>query len=160
MAVCAACANEDIPVDPVSLLCRSCQDELGVPYDATEEPTPISAPSIILTTEATSNLKVTKRLGIVSAECVIGQNIFKDVAASFRDLFGGRSKTMQNGLRDAKNTVLQELAHAASDLRADAVVGVQFHYASIGGAGSVNMLLLTVTGTAVKLTGSDRHWPD
>ncbi|WP_074968785.1 YbjQ family protein [Paracoccus aminovorans] len=151
MAVCAACRNEDFAIDPVSQLCRSCQDELGEGDYATEEEVPEAVRSVLLTTESSSNLKVIKRLGIVSSECVVGQNIFKDVAAGFRDLFGGRSKVMQNGLREARKVVLQELSQEAVELGADAIVAVQLHYASIGGSGSVNMLLLTATGTAVKL---------
>lgn len=154
MGVCAACQSEDAKIDPVSELCPSCQEEL-FPDNATDVVSAdhvVKQPAtIILTTEATSNLAIKRRLGIVSAECVIGQHIFKDVAASLRDLFGGRSKVMQNGLREAKNVVLEELSDEASALGADAVVGVQFHYASVGGSGSMNMLLLTVTGTAVTL---------
>lgn len=155
MAVCVACQSEDKKVDPVSELCPSCQDDL-LPEDTVSQ-TPVDLDdmqtrTILLTTEATSNLSITTRLGIVSAECVIGQHIFKDIAAGLRDLFGGRSKVMQNGLRDAKALVLEELSDEAAQLGADAVVAVQFHYASVGGAGSVNMLLLTATGTAVKLS--------
>lgn len=154
MAVCAACQTEDARIDPVSELCPLCQEELTPDHAAGPEPVDLAvrqSPEIILTTEASSNLAIRTRLGIVSAECVIGQHIFKDVAASLRDLFGGRSKAMQNGLREAKNVVLDELADEAAALGADAVVAVQFHYASVGGSGSVNMLLLTVTGTAITL---------
>lgn len=153
MAICAACRNEDFAIDPVSQLCRSCQDELGEGDYATEDEVSEAVRSILLSTETSSNLKVKERLGIVSAECVIGQHIFKDIAAGFRDFFGGRSKVMQKSLKDAKTIVLDELRAEAFRLGADAVVAVQFHYASVGGAGSVNMLLLTVTGTAVRL------WP-
>lgn len=155
MAVCIACQSEDKRVDPVSELCPYCQDELLPKSDVSQTNADIEevqTSTILLTTEAASNLSIKTRLGIVSAECVIGQHIFKDMAAGLRDLFGGRSKVMQNGLRDAKTLVLEELSDEAAQLGADAVVAVQFHYASIGGTGSVNMLLLTATGTAVKLS--------
>lgn len=153
MPVCIACGTEDRTVDNVSELCRSCRDDLGTTEGYPEEAeAPKVKSAIVLTTEASSNLKVSRRLGIVTAECVIGQHIFKDIAAGLRDFFGGRSKVMQNGLKDARSVVLSELEEEAAELGADAVVAVQFHYASVGGAGTVNMLLLTATGTAVKLS--------
>lgn len=147
MAICAACGNEDFAIDPVSQLCRSCQDELGQGDYGAEEEVSEAVCSILLTTEATSNLKVTKRLGIVSAECVVGLHLFKDLATGFRDVFGGRSNTLQSALRDIKSTALQELQAEALNLGADAVVAVNLQYSEIGG----RMLLLVVTGTAVKL---------
>lgn len=154
MVVCVACQTDVVAVDSISELCSECQGDL-IPDTATTQ-TVVSEsrkkPStVMLTTEASASIAVRSRLGIVSAECVIGQHIFKDIAAGFRDFFGGRSKAMQKGLRDAKDAVLEELSDEAADLGADAVVAIQLHYASVGGAGSVNMLLLTATGTAVTL---------
>ncbi|MDT1064378.1 YbjQ family protein [Paracoccus sp. CPCC 101403] len=147
VAVCAACQNEDFTVNPVSQLCRSCEDELGATDYATEAEVSEAVSSILLTTEATSNLRVTKRLGIVSAECVVGLHIFKDLATGLRDVFGGRSKVMQSSLREIKQTALQELQEEAFKLGADAVVAVNLQYSDING----KMLLLVASGTAVKL---------
>ena len=105
---------------------------------------------IILTTETAHNLPVTERLGIVTAECVFGMHIFKDLFTAGRDLFGGRSATMQNTLKDARNTVLKELREEAIALGADAVVGVDLDYSEISGGGK-SMLFLVASGTAVKL---------
>ena len=103
--------------------------------------------TILLTTESNSNLKVTERLGIVSAECVVGLHLFKDIATGLRDVFGGRSSTMQSALRDIKRAALTELQQEALKLGADAVVAVNLQYNEVGG----KMLLLVATGTAVKL---------
>lgn len=105
---------------------------------------------IILTTETAHNLPVDQRLDIVSAEVVIGLHLFKDIAAVWRDAFGGRSKVMQNGLREARQTALTELRREAVDLGADAVVGIDLDYSEISGAGK-NMLFLVASGTAVTL---------
>ncbi|WP_283176762.1 YbjQ family protein [Gemmobacter sp. 24YEA27] len=105
---------------------------------------------IILTTETAHNLPVGQRLDIVTAEVVIGMHLFKDIASAFRDTFGGRSATMQQGLRDARKTALDELRLEAHALGADAVVGVDLDYSEISGGGK-SMLFLVASGTAVTL---------
>jgi uncharacterized protein YbjQ (UPF0145 family) len=105
---------------------------------------------IQLTTESTHNLPVRSRLAIITAEVVIGMHLFKDIASAFRDTFGGRSETMQNGLREARITALEELRLEAAALGADAVVGVDLDYSEISGGGK-SMLFLVASGTAVTL---------
>jgi uncharacterized protein YbjQ (UPF0145 family) len=109
-----------------------------------------AAAGIILTTETAHNLPVTGRLGIVSAECVIGMHLFKDIAAAFRDTFGGRSQSMQDVLREARVTALDDLRREAYELGADAVVGIALNYNEISGGGK-SMLFLVASGTAVNL---------
>lgn len=109
-----------------------------------------AAARIILTTETAHNLPVSERLDIISAEVVIGMNLFKDIASAFTDTFGGRSKNMQAGLRQAREAALSELRLEAHALGADAVVGVDLDYSEISGGGK-SMLFLVATGTAVKL---------
>lgn len=110
-----------------------------------------AAARIVLTTETAHNLPVTDRLGIISAEVVIGMNLFKDIASAFTDTFGGRSKNMQTGLRQARESALAELRQEALALGADAVVGVDLDYSEISGGGK-SMLFLVASGTAVKLS--------
>lgn len=110
-----------------------------------------AAARIILTTETAHNLPVTDRLGIISAEVVIGMNLFKDIASAFTDTFGGRSKNMQTGLRQARESALAELRQEAHALGADAVVGIDLDYSEISGGGK-SMLFLVASGTAVKLS--------
>lgn len=108
------------------------------------------AETIILTTETAPDLSISERLDIITAECVIGMHLFKDVAAIFRDALGGRSKTMQSGLRDARKIALTELRREAAAMGADAVVGVALDYSEISGGGK-SMLFLVASGTAVTL---------
>lgn len=108
------------------------------------------AARMILTTETAHNLVVAERLGIVAAEYVLGMNLFRDIAASVRDVVGGRSATMQRGLREAREAALEELKRDAAALGADAIVGIDLDYSEISGAGK-NMLFLVASGTAVKL---------
>lgn len=111
---------------------------------------------IILTTETAHNLPVTDRLGIVTAEYVIGMHIFRDVASLFRDVFGGRSQTMQKGLKEARTAALNEMRSEAHALGADAVVGIDLDYSEISGGGK-SMLFLVASGTAVRLDRYDQN---
>lgn len=109
------------------------------------------ARNMILTTEGTPlGLTITDRLGIVTAECAFGMHIFKDIFTIARDAFGGRSAAIQNTLKDARNTALEELRMEAATLGADAVIAVDLDYSEFSGAGK-SMLFLVASGTAVKL---------
>lgn len=104
---------------------------------------------VVLTTETASNLKVLKRLDVITAECAYGMNIFKDLFASISDIFGGRNKSIQNTLKDARKNVLAELQKEAFSLGANAVVGIDLDYSEISGGGKFGMLFIVASGTAV-----------
>lgn len=144
--VCSGCVADEIYANAVSRL-----DTLGKPPEHLVEERALER--IILTTETAHTLPVAERLDIVTAEVVIGMHLFMDIASAFRDTFGGRSKTMQEGLRDARKTALAELRQEAHALGADAVVGVDLDYSEISGGGK-SMLFLVASGTAVKLSAN------
>ena len=98
-----------------------------------------------------SNFQVKDEIGIVTAECVYGMNLFRDTFAAVRDIFGGRSKATQKVLRDARNICLDELKIEAYELGADGVIGIDLSYNEISGGGKSGMILLVASGTAVKL---------
>ena len=104
---------------------------------------------VLLTTESAPNLKIVRRIDIVTAECVYGMNIFKDIFASLSDTFGGRNKSIQNTLRDARTTALTELRKEAYSLGANAVIGIDLDYSEISGGGKSGMLFIVASGTAV-----------
>ena len=62
------------------------------------------------TTPAVPGRTIQEALGIVSAECVLGINVFRDMLGGLRDFFGGRSGTHQKALREVRETCLEELA--------------------------------------------------
>lgn len=105
--------------------------------------------SVLLTTESNSNLQIIERIDIVTAECAYGMNVFKDLFASVRDVFGGRSEAVQKTMRDARKTVLYELRREAHLVGANAVVAVDLDYVELSGAG--NMVMLVASGTAVRI---------
>ena len=104
---------------------------------------------ILSTTNNVDGKPVKDYLGIVTGETIIGANIVKDVFASIRDIVGGRSSSCEKVLREAKNTALKEMTENAEKLNADAVIGIDLDYETVGNRGG--MLMVTASGTAVKL---------
>lgn len=87
--------------------------------------------------------------GIVSGETIIGANVLRDFMAGLRDFFGGRSVSYEEVLREAKQTALQEMSNEAERMGANAVVGIDLDYETVGSSGS--MLMVTCSGTAVRI---------
>ena len=102
------------------------------------------------TTHTIPGREVRGLLGIVTAECVLGINVFRDMLGGLRDIVGGRSGTHQNALREARQSCLEELAQNADELGADAIIGVDLDYSEISGGGK-GMVFLVASGTAVRL---------
>ena len=78
---------------------------------------------------------------------MLGVNVFKDVAAGMRNIFGGRSQSYENELASGVSDALVELEKQAAQLGAEAVVGVDIDYEAVGN----NMLMISASGTAVTL---------
>lgn len=104
---------------------------------------------IISTTNTLQTHDIKQYCGIVTGETIIGANIFKDFFAGIRDIVGGRSGSYERVLKEAKDTALKEMKEQALHIGADAVVGVDLDYESVGPSGG--MLMVTASGTAVKL---------
>jgi uncharacterized protein YbjQ (UPF0145 family) len=103
---------------------------------------------VITTTSTVDGRPVQQYLGIINAQSIIGANIFKDIFAGLRDVFGGRSKTYERVLEQAKEDALRELAQKAQAIGADGILGVDLDFETVGSGGS--MLMVIATGTAVK----------
>jgi uncharacterized protein YbjQ (UPF0145 family) len=102
---------------------------------------------LITTTPGIEGRPVTEYLGVVTAQGVLGVNAFKDVGAGMRNIFGGRAKSYENELASGVSDALAEMEQQAAQLGADAVVGVDIDYETVGN----NMLMVSVSGTAVRL---------
>lgn len=103
---------------------------------------------IVTTSNAVEGREVAEYLGIVAGEAVLGANIFRDFFANIRDLVGGRSGSYQKVLRDGRNMAVDDMIDEAAGLGADAVIGVDLDYESVGQSGG--MLMVSVNGTAVR----------
>jgi uncharacterized protein YbjQ (UPF0145 family) len=102
---------------------------------------------MVLTTHTIEGKNLTKYLGLVTGEAILGANLFKDLFANIRDIVGGRSASYERELREAKNIAVQEMAQQARGLGGNAVIGVDLDYETIGQNGS--MLMVSASGTAV-----------
>ncbi len=102
---------------------------------------------ILTTTPTIEGYPVKQYLGVVASETIIGANVFRDIMAGLRDFFGGRSSSYEEVLKKAKDTALQELQERAAALGANAVIGIDLDYETVGANGS--MLMVTASGTAV-----------
>ena len=87
--------------------------------------------------------------GVVSGETIIGANFVKDFFAGIRDIVGGRSGSYERVLREAKDSAMREMTDAALRLGANAVIGIDLDYETIGSSSS--MIMVTCSGTAVKI---------
>jgi len=106
---------------------------------------------IILTTaNSLEGYRIVETVEVISSECVFGINIFHDLFAGLTDIFGGRSYTTQQVLRDARRTCLYELKREAAALGANAVIAIDLDYSESSGKGK-SMLFLVATGTAVRV---------
>lgn len=101
------------------------------------------------TTNQIEGKKINTYLGVLSAEVIIGANIFSDILATVRDVVGGRSATYEKKFSEAKAIALVELEEKAKGLGANALVGIDFDFETIGANNS--MLMVSVSGTAVTI---------
>lgn len=104
---------------------------------------------IITTTPNVEGKPINTYLGVVTGEAILGANVMKDLFAGFRDIVGGRSAAYEKELRTARDIALREMTEEAERLGANAVVGVDLDYETVGSQGG--MLMVTCSGTAVKV---------
>jgi len=104
---------------------------------------------LVTTTPSIEGRQIVEYKGLVAGEAILGANLFRDLFASIRDIVGGRSGAYEKVLSDARQTAINDMTEAAARLGANAVVGVDIDYETIGSNGS--MLMVTASGTAVRL---------
>lgn len=131
--------------------CGSKEDgSIAIPPPLPIQPLPPQPPKIELPCSTTPYLPgrvIDSVVGVVFGEAIMGANILRDFAASFTDIVGGRSGAYENNLRNARSIAMQEMIIEARKLGADAVVGADIDYETIG----ESMLMVAASGTAVKL---------
>ena len=106
----------------------------------------------IATTPTIEGHPALRYLGLVSGEAILGANIFRDFFAGIRDIVGGRSGAYEGELRKAREIALREMQDQAAALGANAIIGIDLDYETIQmGSNSGNMLMVSASGTAVRL---------
>ena len=91
------------------------------------------------TTPTLEGQSIVEYCGVVTGEAILGANIFRDFFAGIRDIVGGRSGAYEKELRKAREIAFQELGEQAKALGADAVVGIDIDYETVGKDGSMLM---------------------
>lgn len=104
---------------------------------------------LLTTTPSVEGRPIREYRGIVTGEAILGANVFKDMFAGIRDIVGGRSGTYERELARAREIALDELRLRASELGANAVVGVDLDFEVLGA--NNGMLMVSASGTAVVL---------
>ena len=99
------------------------------------------------TTPTIEGHPIRQYMGVVTGETIIGANFIKDFMAGIRDIVGGRSASYERVLKAARETSMNEMAQRAAAMGANAVVGIDIDYETIGQGGS--MLMVSTSGTAV-----------
>jgi uncharacterized protein YbjQ (UPF0145 family) len=102
---------------------------------------------LLTTTSVIEGRAVSRYLGIVTGEAIIGANVFRDMFAAVRDIVGGRSATYEKGLSEAREMALEEMKRRAASLGANAVIAVDLDYEVLGSRNG--MLMVSASGTAV-----------
>ena len=100
---------------------------------------------IITTTNTLQDKQITAYHGVVTGTCIMGANVFRDIFAGIRDIVGGRSGAYEEVIEKAKNEAIAEMIERAERMHANAIIGIDIDYETIGGS----MLMVAVSGTAV-----------
>ena len=101
----------------------------------------------IVTTDSIEGKRIAAYKGIVSGDAIVGANFIKDFFAKVTDVLGGRAGGYEKALRGAKEHAMNDMIEQAQSVGANAIIGVDLDYESIGGT----MLMVSANGTAVVL---------
>ena len=104
---------------------------------------------LMTTTSTLQDCEIRDYLGVVTGDAIMGANIVRDLFAGVRDIVGGRAGAYEESLTDARETAMREMEQRARAMGADAVIGIDLDYETVGSGGS--MLMVSASGTAVKL---------
>jgi uncharacterized protein YbjQ (UPF0145 family) len=102
---------------------------------------------IVSTTHDLQGRSISEYLGIVVGESIIATSMLRDIKAGLRDIVGGRSGAYEEKMREARDVAIKEMQDQAEQLGANAVVGVDIDYETVGNG----MMMVSASGTAVKL---------
>ena len=102
---------------------------------------------ILSTTNSIEGKSIREYKGLVTGETIIGANLFKDIFATITDIVGGRSGAYEKVLREAKDTAIAEMKQRAMENGANAIIGIDLDYETLGA--NNGMLMVTASGTAV-----------
>lgn len=108
---------------------------------------PIVRDITVTTTSSIEGREVAVYVGIVAAEVVLGIEVIQEPSRGIMARFRRGSASVGSSLTEARDAALREMKSRAAAKGADAVVGVSLGHQVVN-----SMLLVTATGTAVRLS--------
>ncbi|NWF36594.1 heavy metal-binding domain-containing protein [Mariprofundus sp. KV] len=105
---------------------------------------------LLSTTPTIEGKSISDYKGVVVGEAILGANIFRDLFAGIRDIVGGRSGAYEKEMAKAREIAFTEIEARATELGANAIVGIDLDYEVVGKDGS--MMMVSISGTAVTLS--------
>ena len=102
---------------------------------------------LVTTTSTIEGKRILEYKMVVFGEVITGVNFVRDFAAGMRNFFGGRSQGYEEELVSARNQAMDEMISRATQLGANAIVGVDIDYEVLGADNG--MMMVTASGTAV-----------
>lgn len=103
---------------------------------------------VMLTTETDPNLRITKRIEILTAQSVFNITNFKDLTAGALKPLKGSSNKLDKQLEELRAESLRGLRRKAFDVGANAVVGVHLDLSTMS-IGQISMMMMMASGTSV-----------
>ncbi|MFY7826895.1 MAG: heavy metal-binding domain-containing protein [Flectobacillus sp.] len=88
-------------------------------------------------------------IDIITSQSVMGTGVLTEISSSFSDLFGAKSESLSQKLKDGENFCKAQLRKQAIELGANAIIATDIDYSEVGGAKA--MLMVCMSGTAIKL---------
>ncbi|MDA8785091.1 YbjQ family protein [Planktomarina temperata] len=150
MAECKEC-GPDLSVfdDTIQGACYDCYYNVKAKESTNRKNVaPREVSSIKITTEAVPNLKIVKRIDVISAQAAFEINNFKDMFVGFMNPVKGRSNELEKQLDELKVKSTQKLKAKAHEVGANAVVAVDLDLSTVT-IGSISMMMMMASGTAV-----------
>ena len=102
---------------------------------------------IVTTQERVEHRTISQTLGVVSGQSIRARHVGKDILASFRNLVGGEIIEYSKLMAESREQAMDRMKVHATELGADAIVGVRFTTSMIQQGASE----IFIYGTAVKL---------
>ena len=87
---------------------------------------------LVSTTPTLEGHPIREYKGVVFGEVVAGVDFIKDFTAGLTNFFGGRSGSYEDEVLQARSAALNEMMSRAAALGANAVVGVDVDYETLG----------------------------